>query len=152
VKLPRKGNLIRIVIYGGAIAYLGYAAIMRCQAEQNLESQTIQDQLDAQEGKPTRMITLPDGTQMPVYEITQDEYDAMFRDAKKPDLGAGAPAGSLQRASDAPIPTPTAGDEGPSEAAAADTGSTAEPADEPAAEPAADPAAPTRPQPRAEEN
>lgn len=96
---------MRIVIYGGAFAYFGYAAILRCRAENDPHTEVEdggeapREGLDLRDGATKRMVTLPDGSQMPVYEITQAQYDAMVE-------GAGA----TSKLEPGDRNTPTAGD------------------------------------------
>jgi len=75
--------LIRIVIYGGAIAYLGYGAIQHWMDQKSAEQESVASPQELSpfhmEGLDTKDYTLPDGSTMKVYEMTQEQADALMK-------------------------------------------------------------------------
>jgi hypothetical protein len=76
VRLPRKGILIRLAIYLPILAFLSWRAGQKWMAEQHPEP--TQDGLEMKLEPHKRMITLPDGTQQPIYEMTQAEAEQLL--------------------------------------------------------------------------
>jgi hypothetical protein len=79
---PRKGILIRLAIYVPLLAYFGWLACARWRSDRAAAA-------EAQEVKPTpsvgerlaphkKTITLPDGTQQDIYELTPEEAEAIL--------------------------------------------------------------------------
>jgi len=95
VRLPRKGILIRLCIYVPLLGYLSWRAFDRWWAEGHPE-QTEQSELDAKLAPHKRMITLPDGTQQEIVELTPEQAEAILGPMPQPkeqdDPGANAPA------------------------------------------------------------
>lgn len=74
MKLPPKAVLIRICIYGPLLAYFGYMACQRYQAEQAERA----EQAAAPELEGRRQtFTLPDGKSVEVVEISEDQARQM---------------------------------------------------------------------------
>jgi hypothetical protein len=94
VELPRKGILIRIIIYGAALAFFGTGAIKRCLAEREAERAASRDTADL----PTKRVTLPDGSEVEILELTEAQFEAHFGQppprpsAAPPDGGEAKPA------------------------------------------------------------
>ncbi len=136
MRLPRKGILIRIVIYGGLLSYFGWQAINHYLDEKEAEQGAAE--VDSS-GVPSRQYKLPDGRSVEVLEITPEQAEQMYGvspsvmpgepeeggAALKPAAeGAEAPGGA------APEAAPSAPGTPPGEQAAG----------EPEADPKADPA------------
>lgn len=87
MQLPPKAVLIRICIYGPLLAYFGYLACQRYQAEQE------QKEAPVLEGRK-HTFTLPDGKSVDVVEISEDQARQMGFDPSKsgPPSQAEAPA------------------------------------------------------------
>jgi hypothetical protein len=64
--------IVRIVVYGAAFSYFGWGAFQRWQAERKIELEAETPAMEKRE------IMLPDGTVMPVFEITEAEFEAQF--------------------------------------------------------------------------
>jgi hypothetical protein len=77
VRLPRKGILIRLAIYLPILAFLSWRAGQKWMAEQQPEP-TQQDGLEMKLEPHKRTITLPDGTQQTVYEMTEAEAEQIL--------------------------------------------------------------------------
>lgn len=79
MKLPRKGILIRIVIYGAALTFFGYGAIRKHLAEKEAleaaESDVVETNLD---DLPTKKVVMPDGRTVEVLEMTEEQFEAQF--------------------------------------------------------------------------
>ena len=75
--LPPKPILIRIVLWGGLISYVGWEAydrhVRQSEAEAAAEAAKAADPF-----KPNSSIRLEDGTQMPVLELTESEFEQRF--------------------------------------------------------------------------
>lgn len=83
MKLPRKGILIRLVIYIPLLSICGYMAFQRFRAQQAADAgQEV-------EGRKTKF-TLPDGKSVEVIEISPEQARQMGYDPGAP--GAEAPA------------------------------------------------------------
>ena len=81
MKLPRKGILVRIVIYGAGLAWAGYGAVHhwldKREAERNMQTQQPADLPAQLQGLDSRELSLPDGSTMTVYELSQEQLDSM---------------------------------------------------------------------------
>lgn len=76
MRLPRKGILIRIVVYGGLLGFLGWRA---------LQPHVVEPAKDPNEAKRlqelrqhSRTVTLPDGETQVIYEITPEQAERLF--------------------------------------------------------------------------
>ncbi len=77
MRLPARGVLIRLFVYVPLIAFLGWRALDRCGADEppRLEAEpSIHEMLDPHR----RVITLPDGTQQEIVELTPDQAEAIL--------------------------------------------------------------------------
>lgn len=81
MRLPRKGVLIRLAIYVPLIGFLSWNALQSCQARREAREAattptepTVQDRLEPHK----RIITLPDGSQQAVYELTPEEAQELL--------------------------------------------------------------------------
>lgn len=76
MRWPRRGILIRLVIYVPVIAFLAWRAQGGCN---QAEHATAEDDSIEQKLAPHRkVITLPDGTQQEVVELTAEEAEAIL--------------------------------------------------------------------------
>lgn len=77
---PRKGVLIRLAIYVPLIAFLGYNACTTWRARRDAEDVAAQPSptLHQKLAPHKRLITLPDGTQQAVYELTPEEAQELL--------------------------------------------------------------------------
>ena len=76
MRLPRKGVLIRLAIYVPLIGFLSWNAFTSCRARRDAEEAantpvepSVEDRLEPHK----RIITLPDGSQQAIYELTPEE-------------------------------------------------------------------------------
>jgi hypothetical protein len=76
VRLPRRGILIRLAIYLPILAFLSWRAGQKYMAEQHPEP--AQDELELKLAPHKTTITLPDGTQQTVYEMTESEAERIL--------------------------------------------------------------------------
>ncbi len=77
VRLPRKGILIRLCIYVPLLGYLSYRAFDRWWAERH-PAPTEQDELDRKLAPHKRVITLPDGSQQEIVELTPEQAEELL--------------------------------------------------------------------------
>lgn len=84
MKLPRKGILIRLLIYVPLLTFFGYQAYLRYRTEQ-----AVAKEAPELEGRKTKF-TLPDGKSVEVVEISEDQARQMGIDPGG--KGAEAPA------------------------------------------------------------
>jgi hypothetical protein len=91
VRLPRRGILIRLAIYLPILAFLSWRAGQKWWAEQHPEP--TQDPLEMKLAPHKTMITLPDGSQQAVYEMTQSEAEEILGPLPtSPSMSKGEPA------------------------------------------------------------
>jgi hypothetical protein len=71
MRLPRKGILIRVLIYGPLFGYFGWQALDRWRAEQasTPPEPSVEDKLAPHK----KWMTFPDGTKQEIYELTPEE-------------------------------------------------------------------------------
>ncbi|MEZ4379955.1 MAG: hypothetical protein R3A79_01315 [Nannocystaceae bacterium] len=124
--LPRKGILIRLVIYGSLLGYFGWQALSHFLAERAAEeSAASADEVTKREYK------LPDGRSVEVLELTPEQAERMY--GVPPSVGPGdaaAPGDAAKPGDAAPEPAGEApAPEGSAQAAPA-TGGAAEAAPE----------------------
>jgi len=101
VRLPRKGILIRLAIYVPILVFLSWRAGQKWMAEQNPEP--AQDGLEMKLEPHKRTITLPDGTQQTVYEMTQSEAEEILGPLPtSPSMSKGEPTPAAPEKADAP--------------------------------------------------
>lgn len=82
MRLPRKGVLIRLAIYVPLIGFLSWNAITNCQARRQAADEaaatppapTVEDRLAPHK----RVITMPDGSQQSIYELTPEEAQELL--------------------------------------------------------------------------
>ena len=96
MRLPRKGVLIRLAIYVPLIGFLSWNAITNCQARRQAadEAAATPPAPDMEErlAPHKRIITMPDGTQQAIYELTPEEAKEI--------LGAPVEAAANEKAAD----------------------------------------------------
>lgn len=126
--LPRKGILIRVVLYGALLSYFGYQAWSRHAAEKAAEK-AAEDEL------PTaRKMQLPDGRTIEVIEVTPEQAAAMSGSPAAFERGdAPAPTTPTPTPEAAPTPAPTTPDAAPPTPDAAPPAAEAAPTPAPAA-------------------
>ncbi len=102
MRLPRKGILIRIAVYGTLIGYFGWQAYEKREADQ--AAKKVVDDPSVTPGS-TRSFTMPDGRTIEVLEVTPEQAKTMFgnhpRDSADPTKPALPPT-------DRPAATPDA--------------------------------------------
>jgi hypothetical protein len=81
VKLPPKRILIRIVLYVVIFSYLGWEAWSRYRAEQHAQDQAFKEKVKLLVDHQPRSVTLPDGSQMPIFELTPAQFEERFGEA-----------------------------------------------------------------------
>ncbi len=109
MRLPRKGILIRIVIYGALLAFVLPPAIKRFFAEREAKQAVEQpDEGPNLEGLQKKTIVGPDGKQMEYFELTPEEFEARFGRPAPSEVG---PAPSLDTNDSATPKTPAAGED-----------------------------------------
>jgi hypothetical protein len=92
VRLPRKGILIRLAIYLPILAFLSWRAGQKWWAERQPAPPT-QDDVQLQLEPHKRTITLPDGSQQVVYEMTEEEAERILGPLPtSPSMSASEPA------------------------------------------------------------
>ena len=73
MRWPRRGILIRLAIYVPLITFLAWRAAGGCQDDRTAETAA------SDEPSPRRrVITLPDGTQQEILELTREEAEQMI--------------------------------------------------------------------------
>lgn len=77
MRLPRKGILIRLCIYVPLLGYLSWRALDHWWAKGHPD-RAEQDDLDAKLAPHKRVITLPDGTQHEIVELTPEQAEAIL--------------------------------------------------------------------------
>ena len=99
MRLPRKGILIRIAVYGTLLAFFGWQAWTKHRAEKELA---------AEQAAHTRSATLPDGRTIEYMELTPEQAERMFGVPPAVERGApdAAPAPAPEGAAAAPVAPP----------------------------------------------
>jgi hypothetical protein len=97
--LPPKPILIRIVVYGALISFFGWRAYQHFNAPTASEAAS-EDGTSADPFAPNSSIRLKDGSQMPVLELTEEEFEERFGH-KPPDSAVSAD--ELEKAANAAI-------------------------------------------------
>lgn len=72
MRVSRKLLRLRFVIYGVVIAFLAWEAFQKWSAEGQ------PPQRESELPAPTRMQVLPDGSQVPVYELTPEQAEKLL--------------------------------------------------------------------------
>jgi hypothetical protein len=92
VRLPRRGILIRLAIYVPILVFLLWRAGERWWAEQQ-PPEAADDDLELRLAPHKRTITLPDGSQQTVYEMTEAEAEQILGPMPtSPSMSKGEPA------------------------------------------------------------
>lgn len=102
MRWPRKGILIRLCIYVPLVAYFSWRALDRERGDEA----AVEDDLDRKLAPHKRMVTLPDGTQQEIVELTPDQAEAIL-----------GPIPALDRREPAAAPATDAAPAEPTEAA-----------------------------------
>lgn len=103
MRWPRRGILVRLLIYIPLIAFLGWRAAEGC----NGEGPTMAPETAGPDplAPHRRVITLPDGTQQEIVELTREEAEAILgHPIPEPEKAGGdapAKAGGAAQAGDA---------------------------------------------------
>jgi hypothetical protein len=77
MRWPRRGILIRLLIYVPVISLLAWRASGGCDGEERA-AETKDDALEQRLAPHRKVITLPDGTQQEVVELTAEEAEAIL--------------------------------------------------------------------------
>jgi hypothetical protein len=88
VRWPRRGILIRALVYGPILGYLGWQAVERWRAQREADA-AAQDQPAAPN---KRTITFPDGSEHEVIELTPEQAEQMLGRPLDPPDGGAAPS------------------------------------------------------------
>jgi hypothetical protein len=72
MRLPRKGVLIRVLIYVPLLGFFGWQALERWRAERAAETAT-EPTVDEKLAPHKKWVTFPDGTKQEIYELTPQE-------------------------------------------------------------------------------
>jgi hypothetical protein len=91
VRWPRKGILIRLCIYVPVLLYLSWRAIERWRAP--AADPQVDGDLDRKLAPHKRIISLPDGTQQEIVELTPEQAEAIL-----------GPIPALEKADPGPAP------------------------------------------------
>jgi hypothetical protein len=93
VRWPRRGVLIRLLVYGPILGYLGWHAIERWRAQREADAAV------EQPSEPRkRTVTFPDGSQHEVLELTPEQAEQMLgKPLEPPKDDAPAPASSGEK-------------------------------------------------------
>ncbi len=75
MRWPRRAILIRLVIYIPLIAFLAWRAQGGCEQSPSMEAE---QGLEQQLAPHRRVITMPDGTQQEIIELTAEEAKAIL--------------------------------------------------------------------------
>lgn len=75
MRWPRRGILIRLVIYVPIITVLAWRARGGCNTEATMEPES---DLEQKLAPHRRVITLPDGTQQQIVEVTPEQAEAIL--------------------------------------------------------------------------
>jgi hypothetical protein len=76
MRLPRKGILIRVVVYGGLLGFFGWRALkphVTDPAEDPKDAKRLQELK-----QHSRTVTLPNGETQVIYEITPEQAERLF--------------------------------------------------------------------------
>ena len=96
MRLPRKGVLIRLAIYGPLLGYFGWQALEKWRAEQAAAEQSAEPTIDEKLAPHKKWVTFPDGTKQAIYELSPQEAADI--------LGHEVPAPGAEQASSKPAP------------------------------------------------
>lgn len=75
MRWPRRGILIRLAIYVPVISFLAWRAQGGCGGS---EGETNNDEMEQKLAPHRKVITLPDGTQQEIVELTQEEAEQIL--------------------------------------------------------------------------
>lgn len=100
--LPRKGILIRLCIYVPVLTYVSWRAYERWSTERAAAAAPAPSDLEEKLAPHKRIITLPDGRQQEIVELTPEQAEAII--------------GPLPKAGDPPPSAPAPQPEAPAEA------------------------------------
>lgn len=103
MRLPRKGILIRLCIYVPLLSYVSWRAYQRWSSERATPERS-DDAVDAKLAPYKRVITLPDGTQQEIVELTPEQAEAILGPLPALDPGRGAGTGTPSPAGTPPAP------------------------------------------------
>lgn len=92
MRLPRKGILIRLCIYVPVLGYLSYRAFDRWWVERHPQAATAPDELEQKLAPHRRTITLPDGTQQSIVELTPEQAEELLGPLPRPEPKDPGPA------------------------------------------------------------
>lgn len=78
--MPRKGVLIRLCIYVPVLAYVSWRAYGRWSTEREAEAAAAEapSELEQKLAPHKRIITLPDGRQQEIVELTPEQAEAII--------------------------------------------------------------------------
>lgn len=112
MRWPRRGILIRLAIYVPLIGFLAWRAQGGCE---NSATMSRDDAMEQKLAPHRKVITLPDGTQQEIVELTAEEAEAILghpipRDLDRVGEGKAGASDANARASDAKAGGTTPGD------------------------------------------
>jgi hypothetical protein len=102
VRLPRKGILVRLCIYVPVLSYVSWRAYERWSSEREAAAAPAKSELDEKLAPHKRIITLPDGRQQEIVELTPEQAEALIGPLPK----AGKPVDDANPTDAPPKATP----------------------------------------------
>ncbi len=72
---PRKGVVIRLMIYIPVIGYLGYQAVQKWKSEQETTETAPAAETDSKLDPYKRVIEMPDGSKQEIIELTEEQAE-----------------------------------------------------------------------------
>jgi len=112
MRWPRRGVVIRLLIYVPLIGFLGYQAAQKWSAERKAneaEAEAAPAPAETQDklAPYKRVIELPDGTKQEIVELTDEQaHDLLGYPLPEGGLPKSEPAGTSDPAKPAPVATP----------------------------------------------
>lgn len=98
--MPRKGILIRLCIYVPIILFLSWRAWQKWSEERAVAAQAAEDPLEQRLAPHKKTITLPDGSEQTIYEMTESEAEEILGPMAKPaSMSKGEAPGETKTAS-----------------------------------------------------
>jgi hypothetical protein len=89
MRLPRKGIIIRLLIYVPLLGYFGWHALERWRSEQpGAAEDSAEATVDEKLAPYKKVMTFPDGTKQEIYELTPEEAASILGHELPPAAGA----------------------------------------------------------------
>lgn len=105
MRWPRKGILIRALIYGPLLGYFGWQAWQKWQADPVEATTPAEPTVDDKLERHKKTIELPDGTKHEIYELTPEQAEEILgHPVPPPPQDEDAHEGDPQEGEEAPPP------------------------------------------------